>query len=208
MFGAGPVTYVVQPAATPIRWRDRPWVWVAAVALILLAVSFSLAPWFAYRAVRSAARYDDAAALAQLVDYDAVRASLKPQLIDPQGAPAAPPPPNPLSNPIAALQNAWANRSWSSAARQAPSPDAYLSPSALSQVLAGAAQPKQPPSPASTRPATPWPSLAFFGLHRVRFVVRDPKDARRETVLVFVRDKGWFDWRLAGLVLPQPGSVP
>ncbi len=201
--GGAPVTYVVQQAPEPLRWRDRPWLWIGLAASLALALGFVLAPWLAYRAVASAARYDDPAALAQLVDYDAVRASLRPQLVDPQGARAAPPPANPLVNPLGALQGLWAQRAWAPAVQQALSPNVYLSPNGLFQILAGKAQPRQSPPPAPAALKTPMPALIFFGGQRVRFSVHDPSDSRRETVLMFARGKGWFDWRLAGVVLPQ-----
>ncbi len=203
--GAGSVTYVVQPAPVRVRPWERPWLWVVAAAALLLAASFAVAPWMAYRAIGSAARYDDPAALAQLVDYDAVRASLRPQLVNPSGASAAPPPPNPLTNPLAALQNVWAHRSWSPAAQQAPSPDAYLSPDALLRVLAGQGDVRRPPTGAGSKgdAAPPWPQMVFFGLHRVRFVVHDPADIHRQTVLTLSRGQPLFDWRLVGVRLPR-----
>ena len=51
-----------------------------ALAAALFALAFLSAPWLAFRALREAAAAGDAQALAELVDYPAVRASLKPQL--------------------------------------------------------------------------------------------------------------------------------
>lgn len=62
-----------------------------AIAIILAAaaLAFLSAPWFALRATQAAARDADVQALAELVDYPAVRAGLRGGLT-PQ--PWAPPP--------------------------------------------------------------------------------------------------------------------
>lgn len=190
------------------RRRGRPLLWIVGLALCAFAAAFAAAPFAAYWAIRSAARYDDSAALAQLIDYDQVRASLKPQLIDPVGVRAAPPRPNLLNDPIGAIRDLWARRAWAPEVIRAPSPDAYLSPDALLRVLGGGADARQPPGrrDRASKVTPPLPTLAFFGAHRVRFVVKDPADPRRETVLTMARGDAWFTWRLVGIGLPNPGS--
>ena len=190
------------------RYRGGVLLWLAGLTLAALLLAFVAAPFTAYWAIRSAARYDDSAALEQLIDYDQVRTSLRPQLIDPVGVRTSPPPPNLFNDPLGAFRTLWAHRIWAPAVIRAPSPDAYLSPDALLRVLAGKGDPRQPPGSRdlAIRAHLPLPSLAYFGAHRVRFVVRDPADSRRETVLTLARGQKWFTWRLVGIVLPSPAA--
>ena len=66
------------------------------VALIVgTALVFATAPFFAFRAMKAAARDGDGHGLAQLVDYPAVRQGLRPQV----AARAAPAPATPKAKP-------------------------------------------------------------------------------------------------------------
>ena len=66
--------------------RARPLMWALGLAVIGFLAAYVWASFGTYWAIRSAVRWNDTAALAQLIDYDQVRASLRPQLIDPVGA--------------------------------------------------------------------------------------------------------------------------
>ena len=73
--------------------------------LAIAAVSFLAAPYVAFFALRSAADAQDVQGLNQLVDFDAVRASLKAGLTPGPGRPARAGR-HVWQNPLAALQNA------------------------------------------------------------------------------------------------------
>src|SRR3990167_10479904 len=89
----------------PDGWSLGRAVFRLIVALIVgTALAFAVAPFFAFRAVKAAARDGDAHALAELVDYRSVREGLRPQV----GARpvAAQPPPDVWSDPIGAMRRA------------------------------------------------------------------------------------------------------
>ena len=95
------------------------------VAIALAVVSFFAAPAVAFFGIRSAAQSDDVAGLQRLIDFDAVRASLRPQL---SGRPEAmTPPPSFMNDPIGAFRRQFEEV----AAPQGPNPDAYLTPDAI-----------------------------------------------------------------------------
>ena len=59
------------------------------LAIFIFAAAFATAPWFAFRALKAAAQYEDVQAMGELVDFPVVRRSLTGQLDD--EAPAAKP---------------------------------------------------------------------------------------------------------------------
>ena len=71
------------------------------LAVIVAAGAFFGAPYFGFFALRSAAQSQDVQGLNQLVDYDAVRASLKAQLTGTNAAP-----PSFWEDPVGAIKNA------------------------------------------------------------------------------------------------------
>ncbi len=79
--------------------------WTILALVVCSALAFAAAPLFAFRALAAAARDGDAQALAELIDYGAVRASLRPQLAA-QARSAAPPAPDIWSDPIGAVRRA------------------------------------------------------------------------------------------------------
>ena len=85
--------------------KGRPLTVLVLAGLALAAAVFAVAPLFAFRAVRSAAEYGDVQALGQLIDYNAVRQSLRTQL-RPASAERAPPA-DLLRDPLGALRRAW-----------------------------------------------------------------------------------------------------
>jgi hypothetical protein len=154
-------------------------------AILIAAISFFIAPWFALRAVRSAAESHDVQALDELVDMGAVQAGLKTQL-------AAAPPPAPIDpwkHPLEAMRQALQTHT-----PIGPDVSGYLTPDALNALLNGRA-PGQPVS------VHPWPVLRYWGFDRCRFGVSDPANPRRITLITF-QHHGWFTWKLSQVRLP------
>jgi hypothetical protein len=169
-------------------------VFVLSLALGLAAVSFVAAPYVAFFALRSAADAQDVQGLNQLVDFDAVRTSLKTSLTPGQAAqPAAPP--SVWRNPIAALQNAIRP-----VTQPAPSAEPYLTPSAIANLTRGEGRDAIRPRPASAaKAASPWPSVAYWGVNRCRLAVH--AQGHGDTVFTFER-RGPFTWKLVQIGLP------
>lgn len=164
------------------------------VGVLGAAASFVLAPYVAFFAVRSAAKAEDVQGLADLVDYDAVRTSLRAQLAE--GAGQAPPP-SVLEDPIEAIRR--------TIERQAPlNVDAWLTPDALEGLTMGEgrAAKDRTPTPVSSEGATegPMPEVLHWGVNRTRLGV-SAEGSQEETVFTFER-KGIFRWRLVHVGLP------
>lgn len=159
-------------------------------AAVLFAAAFATAPWFAFRALREAAAAGDAQALAELVDYPAVRASLKPQLV-PATAPA--PPPDPWRDPLGALR-----RAVEPLRPVPPAVDRHLTPAGLHALTLG--ETGAAPSPAARGR---FPSLAYWGFRRARFEVRPQGAPAHEVTFTFQR-RGLFTWKLVHVGLPEP----
>ena len=176
--------------------------------LILLAVlgaviAFFAAPAVAFFGIRSAAEAGDAAGLARLIDYAAVRQSLRPQL---DGNPAASAPaPSFMEDPIGAVRRQIEQ------ATAAPVPDAdtYLTPAALAALTRGegryaSQRTEAPPSPDAATAGGPMPRPVYWGMNRARMSVAD--EGGSETVFTFER-KGPFEWKLVHVGLPD-GVAP
>jgi hypothetical protein len=163
---------------------------VLSLALGLAAISFVAAPYAAFFAVRSAADAQDVQGLSQLVDFDAVRASLRTGLTPP--APAAAP--SVWKDPLGALQHAIRP-----IAQPAPDIDPYLTPKALAGLTRGEAQDAIRPLPPGAQPPSPWPSVRYWGFNRCRLAVR--AGGHGDTLFTFER-KGPFAWRLVQIGLP------
>ena len=131
----------------------------------------------------------------RLIDYAAVRQSLRPQLT---GNPAAmAPAPSFLEDPIGAVR-----RQLEPAVAGAPDPDVYLTPAALGALSRGdgryASQRTGPVSDAEA--ADPMPKPVFWGVNRARMAVTD--DGGSKTVFTFER-QGPFEWKLVHIGLPD-----
>lgn len=168
-------------------------------AVVIAAISFFAAPGVAFFAIRSAADANDAAALTRLIDYGAVRQSLRPQLT---GNPAAQAPaPSFLEDPIGAVR-----RQFEQAAPIGPTPDVYLTPAAVAALTRGegryASQRTTPASEGERRDLFPEP--VFWGVNRARMAVTDEGGSR--TIFTFER-KGPYGWRLVHIGLPE-GVAP
>jgi hypothetical protein len=178
------------------------------VVLIMIAASaFLAAPWFAFRALKADARDGDAQGLAELIDYNAVRASLKAQLTD-QPAPATPPP-SVWTDPLGALRQAIQPLT-----PPPPAVERYVSVEGLHALTRGYAPgkaPAEPPPPATFKAHLEaalhqnWPRTQFWDPNRTRLAVKDPNAPERETVFTFER-KGWFSWKLVNIKLPAKAA--
>lgn len=169
------------------------------LAVIVAVVSFFAAPGVAFFAIRSAADASDVAGLSRLIDFAAVRQSLRPQL---SGDPAAmAPAPTFLEDPIGAVRRQIEQ------ARPAATVDvdSWLTPAALAALTRGdgryAAQRSRIPAVVTTNPM---PEPVFWGVNRVRLAIDDEGGSR--TVFTFER-KGPFEWKLVHIGLPE-GVAP
>lgn len=166
---------------------------MAAVAVAVIA--FFIAPAVAFYAIRSAADASDVAGLARLIDFGAVRQSLRLQM---SGRPETlAPPPSFLQDPIGAVR-----RQLEPALPGAPDPDVYLTPSALAALTRGegrgASERVTVETPAAAR--NPAPRPAFWGVNRVRLAVSG--DGGKATVFTFER-KALYEWKLVHIGLPE-----
>lgn len=171
------------------------------LAVVVAVVSFFAAPAVAFFGIRSAADARDVAGLARLIDFGAVRQSLRPQL---SGNPAAlAPAPAFLEDPIGAVRRQFEQAAPSAVADV----DAYLTPAALAALTRGegryASQRSQPGAPVPPD-ADPTPAPVYWGMNRVRMAVTDEGGSR--TVFTFER-KGPFEWKLVHIGLPE-GAAP
>lgn len=168
-------------------------------AIVIAVLSFFVAPAVAFFAIRSAAQANDVGGLSRLIDFDAVRTSLRPQLSGrPEGLT---PPPSFMQDPIGAFRRQFED----AVAAPGPDPDAYLTPDAIDGLLRGEGR------SAATRPGTPndagsapWPGPRFWGINSARLAVTD--DGGSETIFTFAR-KGPFQWKLVHIGLPD-GAPP
>ena len=169
------------------------------LALIIAVVSFFAAPGVAFFGIRSAADANDVAGLSRLVDFTAVRQSLRPQL---SGNPAAmAPAPSFLEDPIGAVR-----RQFEPSAAPSADVDAYLTPAALAGLTRGDGRfaSQRTAAPTVARADNPLPTPVFWGVNRVRMAIPDEGGSR--TIFTFER-KGPFEWKLVHVGLPE-GATP
>ena len=170
------------------------------LAVVATVIAFFAAPAVAFFGIRSAAEASDATGLARLVDYPAVRQSLRPQL---DGNPAAAAPaPSFMEDPIGAVRRQFEQAT----APQAPDGDAYLTPAALAALTRGEGRyaPQRgvsaEPSPDGATTGGPIPRPVYWGMNRARMSVSD--EGGSETIFTFER-KGPFEWKLVHVGLPE-----
>lgn len=183
------------------------WRTIFNLILVLLTgacAAFVAAPWFAFRALKADARDGDAQGLAELVDYNAVRGTLKSQLGPTPNATTAPAP-TIWTDPIGAMK-----RALEPLTPPPPAVERYVSVEGLHALTRGYEPGKAPPEPpmpdnlpdqVMSAVKEPWPSLRYWGPNRSRFVVRAPDAPARETVFTFQR-RDWFEWKLVQIRLP------
>lgn len=167
--------------------------------LVAAVAAFLLAPGWAFFGVRAAADANDLNALGKLVDYGAVRASLRPQLSG-QVADLTPPP-SILEDPIGAVRHQIevATRGQTSG----PDVETYLTAPALAALTRGEgrdANQARSVSAGGPAPANPWPAITFYSLTSTQLQIKD--DAGRPTIFTFER-RGVFDWKLTHVGLPD-----
>ncbi|MFN3669819.1 MAG: DUF2939 domain-containing protein [Brevundimonas sp.] len=173
-------------------------------AVLISALVFFIAPAVAFFAIRSAGEASDVAGLARLIDYGAVRQSLRPQL---DGDPAASAPaPSFMEDPIGAVRRQIEQAT----AAAAPDADAYLTPAALAALTRGEGRYASlrgtvtQPSPDATTTGGPMPRPLYWSVNRARLGVAD--EGGSETIFTFER-RGPFEWKLVHIGLPE-GVAP
>ena len=174
------------------------------LGLFGFAACFATAPWFAFRALRAAAQYEDVQAISQLVDFPAVRQGLTGQL-DAAAPAAAAEPPSLWRDPMAVFK-----RAIGPIAPPEPRVDRYLTVGGLRDLTGGyvpGGAPPPPPRPAGLMAKLraelvgPHPAIAYWDPNRVRIAVRRPGAPAKRTVFTFER-KALLDWKLVQLQLP------
>lgn len=162
---------------------------LAAVAVA--AVAFFAAPTVAFFGIRAAAQAGDVAGLSRLIDYDAVRASLRPQLsgrVEPLT-----PPPSFIQDPLGAVRRQF-DQVLTSKAPDAPDVETYLSPSGLYSLTMG-----WPPGEQMDHYQF-LPRLIYWGVNRVRLSMNTRRPAE-PLVFTFERRKA-YEWKLVHIGLP------
>jgi hypothetical protein len=176
---------------------------VLTLAVIVAALAFVSAPYFGFFALRSAAQAEDVQGLSQLVDYDAVRASLKAQLTGTASAA----PPSFWQDPVGALQHAIAPL------EPTPRVEALLKPVSLHALTTGQGWDSLKAKKDDNAKGGPWPRIRFWGVNRTRLGIPSAQAGWGETVFTFER-KGIFRWQLVHILMPtklpagDPAPVP
>ena len=168
----------------------RPFLTIFLIAILGVGAVFVSAPWFAFRALRAAAQANDIQALAELIDFNAVRQNLEGQ-VDPE---AAAPAPDIWHDPIGAMRHAF---------QQPIAPqkdmDAYLTPASINTLAAGTSDPVHPDTLADTIPGVHGRTIQYWDPNRCRIEV---KEADGRKVLFSWERRGIFDWKLVQIRLP------
>jgi len=190
---------------------------IVAVALLVAAGLFYFSPSIAFNDIRSACKSNDIEALAKLIDFDSVRASLKTQLDAGPGGVGAPSK-NAMTDPVGAtgdalkdigtsIGNAVNNLVNPNAPKPStivpPDPNTYLAPQALLALTYGYGKdaPKMTADDLSGKP--PMAQIAFFSLDRTRLTVTDADHGT--TTFTFER-RGLTKWVLVHIGLPTAGT--
>ncbi len=173
---------------------------VLLAAVLLAVISFLSAPLVAFSAVRSAAEAGDVRGLTRLVDFAAVRASLRPQLQEETPVVAAPAP-SLLENPVEAIRRRLQDQPVFRRPT-GPQADDYLSPGALHRLTLGVGREAWHAAPPPER--APPGRLAYWGADRTRMAVNG---AGGRTVFTFER-RGLFTWMLTHVGLPPRAGEP
>lgn len=170
------------------------------LAIFVFAAAFVSAPWFAFRALKAAAQYEDVQAIGELVDFPAVRGSLTGQLV--ANAPAArPEAPSIWRDPMGVFKKAV-----EPIAPPEPKVDRYLTVSGFNALTRGYAPGAAPADPApgdALRQAIkgPHPAIAYWDPNRVRIAIKRPGARDKVTVFTFER-RALLTWRLVHIRLP------
>lgn len=172
------------------------------VGVVAAVVAFFIAPAVAFFGIRAAAQAGDVQGLSKLIDYDAVRASLRPQVsgrVEPLT-----PPPSILQDPLGAIRRQF-EQAVPQVVPSAPPVDAWLAPQSLIALTSGAGRDALmvAENPAG-QTAQGWPRPVYWSVNRARLSIAD--DAHAPTVFTLER-RGPFEWKLVHIGLPPEGSV-
>jgi hypothetical protein len=188
-----------------MTFQKRVWDLVV-LAIFVFAAAFAAAPWFAFRALKAAAQYEDVQAISELVDFPAVRRGLTGQLNEDVPAAAAPAePPSIWRDPMGVFK-----RAIEPIAPPEPRVDRYLTVSGLWALTRGYRPGMAPPADAKSATtlgkmkaaiAGPHAGIAYWDPNRVRISVKRPGQPAKVTVFTFRREQ-LFTWRLAHVRLP------
>ena len=179
--------------------------YLVLAALALAAISFVAAPAVAFMGIRSSAQAHDIAGLQKLVDFDAVRASLRPQLT--QRPQAQTPPPSFLRDPLGVLKRQLDIPVMVPRGPRGPEPDDYLRPEALDALIRGEGRAAMS-AKASLRPdklKAPFARPVFWSLNRARLSVPSQEGGR--TIFTLER-RGPYEWKLVHIGLPAKIGAP
>ena len=190
---------------------------IVAVGLLVAAGLFYFSPTIAFYDIRSSCKSNDIEALAKLIDFDSVRASLKTQLDAGPGGVGAPSK-NALTDPVGATGDALKNigdsignavnnlvnpNSPKPSTIVPPDPNTFLAPQALLALTYGYGK-DAPKTTADELGKPPLAQIAFFSLDRTRLTVTDADHGT--TTFTFER-RGLWTWVLVHIGLPTPGAA-
>lgn len=171
------------------------------LGIVTAVISFFAAPAVTFYGVKAAAETGDVAGLAKLIDYDAVRSALRPQIsgrVEPLS-----PPPSILQDPIGAIRRQF-DSAVTPRAADAPDVDVYLTPKAIAALTRGQGR-AAPYGGAGLIQSVPRPIPIYWSINRARLGVT--ADGSR-TVFTFER-RGPFEWKLVHIGLPDaPTPTP
>ena len=185
----------------------KKWIALVLVLVLLLATYVAAGPYMTIRAIRHAVQAQDAGELAEQVDFPALRASLKAQLIDKMVRQAGP---DAQSNPFAAIAMTMATGVVNGVV------DGMVNPGGLAAVMQGRRLWRNTQDsfarPAVDANGEPVPRVEPEPLHdatmRYESASRFTATIRDEQghPIVFVLRRNGLRWRLADIRLPLDGT--
>lgn len=172
------------------------------IGIVAAGMGFIAAPAVTFFGIRAAAEAGDVQGLTRLIDYDAVRASLRPQVsgrVEPLT-----PAPSILQDPLGAIRRQFEQVAPQPRGPQVAPVDDWLTPVALQALTAGAGRGALVVTPTSSRQRPPWPRPTYWSVNRARMTT-----GRDETRTVFTFERrGPYEWKLVHIGLPPVISVP
>lgn len=166
---------------------------VALVGLfVLLGVYVGAGPYVAIQHLRDQALGNDASAMSWYIDEDAVRASLRQQMIAGLAAQG----PNPRPGSAAAIVAAMSQPEVAALLDRAV--NAYLAPEGMLQLMNGFTRPRWGPNPVSA--AAPRVDMDYLSTERFEVNIEGPAPQGQKIKFV-LRRKGLF-WKLVDIRMP------
>lgn len=185
----------------------KKWIAVLVVLLLLLAGYVAAGPYLTVRAIRDAVREQDSAALADQVDFPALRASLKAQLVDAMVREAGP-------EAQASVLGGFALTMATGLVNGTV--DAMVTPVGLAGVMQGRAlwkssidsfrRPSTDAEGQALPPPEAWQDADFRYESPSRFTITTRDESGRP--LVFVLRRNGLAWKLADIRLPLQTGEP